>query len=102
MHDEQHLAGAICLTAGRPVRFEARGAGYEILALDGTIWVTIANDPRDYILAAGAAMRLPGRGSVVIETITPFACIRVTEHVRESRVQGSAAAAPAERIGIEA
>lgn len=102
-HDEHEIAGAICLTMGVPLRLEPAAGGREIHAVDGRIWVTEENDVSDYLAASGGTVRLPGCGAIVVETLTPFACIKVREINREGIRRGTEIGAPRERgIGIEA
>jgi hypothetical protein len=44
----------------RPVRVEC---------LIGTLWVTMENDPRDYILQRGESVLLQGPGQIVIQSL---------------------------------
>lgn len=102
-HDEQRIAGAVCLTMGVPLRLEPAAEGWEIHAVDGRIWVTEENDMSDYLASPGGTVRLPGCGAVVVETLTPFACIRIREVDRAGVRRGTEIGAPRERgIGIEA
>ncbi|HWR12769.1 MAG TPA: DUF2917 domain-containing protein [Rectinemataceae bacterium] len=42
-----------------------------LLVTDGQLWVTIQNDPNDYILDAHRAMNIPNRKLVLVEAEKP-------------------------------
>lgn len=100
--DELEIASAICLTMGSPMRLEANGNELEIEVVDGRIWITEENDPADYILAAGEHIWQQGRALVVIEPLTPFACIRVMAQGRIVWPADAGATASTTEISMEA
>ncbi len=93
---------AICLTTGNVWCHEPNGKMLELLALDGDIWVTEQGNPADYIVRAGHILRLPGAGLIVVESLTPFACIRACEGEQSAAGTGAAEATPdVPAIGVQ-
>lgn len=45
------------------------GFGQRIEALSGSLWITIDNDTRDIVLAAGEGFRIDGSGGVLISAL---------------------------------
>lgn len=101
-HDELEIASAICLTMGSPIRLSPHGNELEIEVVDGKVWITEENDPADYILAPGEHIWQQGRAVIVIETLTPFACIKVMDGGSGSWPAGAGAAASETKISMEA
>ena len=48
------------------LNIEAR-AGFSVACEGGLVWVTVEGEPDDHWLVAGDALRLAGRGRVIIE-----------------------------------
>jgi hypothetical protein len=42
------------------------GQGFEVVCLDGAVWVTQSNDPRDIVLEAGESFVLDKRGLALV------------------------------------
>ena len=66
----------------KPVRLPARairriedGAGLEVTVLDGTVWITQAEDLRDIILGEGQSFVLDRNGRAVIYAIKDAAFV---------------------------
>jgi hypothetical protein len=102
-HDVLDIVNAICLTTGNVWRREPAGRGVEVLSLDGDIWITEEGNPNDYLLRAGQSILFPGPGLIVVEPLTPFACIRIYEGEQAGRHAGAETpASEVPPIGIEA
>ena len=69
------IAGLICVNEGVPLHFE--GSVVNVIAVDGSAWITREGDGNDYVVGPGDELRLVGEGLVVIEALTPLACVRV-------------------------
>ena len=74
---------------GRPLRLGAhdllrvrRGVGLEIRALDGHLWVTQDNDPRDVVLRPGETFRPDRNGRVLVAPLGTTAHVVVTASSR--------------------
>lgn len=61
-------SGEVCLRPGQLVRI-AQASGLRIRCMAGTIWITVAGEPLDVILAPGLAYRITSQGLTLIESI---------------------------------
>ena len=66
----------------KPVRLSARtvhciegGKGLQITAIDGTVWITQAGDPRDVILTRGHSFILDRKGRAVVYALKDAAIV---------------------------
>jgi hypothetical protein len=67
--DEQK-GNRIQLSANRIFRIDQRLGDMEIQALGGTLWVTLPNDPQDYLLRSGERVTVRRKGTVLLEALT--------------------------------
>jgi Protein of unknown function (DUF2917) len=67
--------GLICINEGSPRHVE--GSDLKVINVDGSAWITLEGDQHDYVIGPGEEIRLVGEGRVVIEALTPLACVRV-------------------------
>jgi hypothetical protein len=68
--DDQPQNNRIQLSANRIFRIDQRLGDMEIQALNGTLWVTLPNDPHDYILNAGERLSVRTRGAILLEALS--------------------------------
>jgi hypothetical protein len=59
-------SAALHLPRGKSVRVRD-GAGSTVQVLEGTIWITEENNPRDVVLGRGQRFRLARRGLAIVE-----------------------------------
>lgn len=62
--------GAIQLSPRRVFRIDQRLGDMEIEALGGTLWMTLPNDPNDYVLRCGDRMSVRTKGTVLLQALT--------------------------------
>jgi hypothetical protein len=67
---DEHKGNRIQLSANRIFRIDQRLGDMEIQALGGTLWVTLPNDPKDYVLRSGERMTVRRKGTVLLEALT--------------------------------
>ena len=60
----------IQLSARRIFRIDQRLGDMEIEALGGTLWVTLPNDPHDYVLRSGERVTVRSKGAVLLEALS--------------------------------
>jgi hypothetical protein len=60
----------IQLSARRIFRIDQRLGDMEIEALGGTLWVTLPNDPNDYVLRKGDRVSVSTKGTVLLEALS--------------------------------
>lgn len=71
MRIELQSAG-LTLARGKPIRVRG-GAGSTLKVLQGSVWVTEENNPRDFVLQPGQRLRLAGSGLAIIEAFSDAA-----------------------------
>ena len=54
------------------------GAGSTVCALEGTVWITEENHPRDIVLQGGACYRLRHRGLAIVNSLGGHASVAFT------------------------
>lgn len=59
-------SAALHLSRGKSVRVRD-GAGSTVQVLEGAIWITEENNPRDVVLRRGQRFRLARRGLAIVE-----------------------------------
>ena len=62
--------GAIQLSPRRVFRIDQRLGDMEIEALGGTLWMTLPNDPNDYVLRRGDRMSVRAKGTVLLQALS--------------------------------
>lgn len=62
--------GAIQLSPRRVFRIDQRLGDIEIEALGGTLWMTLPNDPNDYVLRRGDRMSVHAKGTVLLQALS--------------------------------
>jgi hypothetical protein len=60
----------IQLSARRIFRIDQRLGDMQIEALGGTLWVTLPNDPTDYVLRKGDRVSIKPKGTVLLEALS--------------------------------
>lgn len=60
----------IQLSARRIFRIDQRLGDMQIEALGGALWVTLPNDPNDYILRKGDRVSVRSKGVVLLEALS--------------------------------
>lgn len=61
-------AGAVSLPPNQTLRLRD-AAGTTVRALDGAVWITEENQPKDIVLERGAAYRLKTRGLAIVNAL---------------------------------
>jgi DUF2917 family protein len=61
-------AGAVKLAANQTLRLRD-GAGSTVCAVEGAVWITEENQPRDIVLEAGSCYRLRNAGLAIINAL---------------------------------
>jgi hypothetical protein len=61
-------AGAVQLGPNQTLKLRD-SAGSTVCALEGSVWITEENQPRDIVLSAGACYRLRNRGLAIINAL---------------------------------
>jgi len=67
-------AGAVRLNPHQTLRLRD-SAGSTVCALEGSVWITEENQPRDIVLAKGNCYRLRSRGLAVINPLGGAAAV---------------------------
>lgn len=57
------------IAPGHAMSATVAGPAPSVVAIDGTVWVTQAGDPRDHVLHPGERLALGGRGRVAIQAL---------------------------------
>lgn len=68
--DGRQAKDRIQLSANRIFRIDQRLGDMEIQALNGTLWVTLTDDPQDYVLKGGDRLSVRGKGTVLLEALS--------------------------------
>jgi hypothetical protein len=67
-------AGAVRLAPNQTLRV-VDGAGSTVCAVEGSVWITEENDPRDIVLEAGGCYRLKQPGVALLNSLTGEASV---------------------------
>jgi len=67
-------AGAVKLSPNQTLRV-VDGAGSTVCAVEGAVWITEENDPRDIVLEAGSCYRLKQPGVALLNSLTGEASV---------------------------
>lgn len=67
-------AGAVSLSPNQTLRLRD-AAGTTVKALDGAVWITEENQPKDIVLERGAVYRLKSRGLAIVNALGGGAAI---------------------------
>jgi hypothetical protein len=67
-------AGAVRLAPNQTLRV-VDGAGSTVCAVEGAVWITEENDPRDIVLEAGHCYRLKRAGVAILNSIAGEASV---------------------------
>jgi hypothetical protein len=67
-------AGAVKLSPNQTLRV-VDGAGSTVCAVEGAVWITEENDPRDIVLEAGRCYRLKQPGVALLNSLTGEASV---------------------------
>ena len=67
-------AGAVRLAPNQTLRV-VDGAGSTVCAVEGTVWITEENDPRDIVLEAGHCYRLKHEGVALLNSLSGEASV---------------------------
>ena len=67
-------AGAVQLEPNQTVRV-LDGAGSTVCALEGSVWITEENQPRDIVLKPGTCYRLRERGVALVNSLGGSAAV---------------------------
>ncbi|HYG54753.1 MAG TPA: DUF2917 domain-containing protein [Burkholderiales bacterium] len=70
-------SGAVQLTGDQTLKLRD-GAGATVCAVQGTVWITEENEPRDIVLAQGNCYRLRHAGVAVINALGGGAAVAFT------------------------
>jgi hypothetical protein len=62
-------SAALRLTRGKAIRVRD-GAGSTLQVLEGWVWITEENNPRDVVLRPGERFRLAGSGLAIVEAFS--------------------------------
>ncbi len=68
--DGRQTKDRIQLSANRIFRIDQRLGDMEIQALNGTLWVTLTDDPQDYVLKDGDRLSVRGKGTILLEALS--------------------------------
>ena len=66
--------GAVKLAANQTLRV-VDGAGSTVCAVEGSVWITEENQPRDIVLKPGACYRLRERGLALVNALGGTAAV---------------------------
>ncbi|MGH8668492.1 MAG: DUF2917 domain-containing protein [Burkholderiales bacterium] len=67
-------AGAVRLAPNQTLRV-LDGAGSTVCAVEGAVWITEENQPRDIVLQAGGCYRLRHQGLAIINALGGYAAV---------------------------
>ena len=67
-------SGAVKLGANQTLRV-VDGEGTTVCAVEGSIWITEENQPKDIVLQAGACYRLRQRGVAILNSLGGTAAV---------------------------
>jgi hypothetical protein len=67
-------AGAVKLAPNQTLRV-IDGAGSTVCAVDGAVWITEENEPRDIVLEPGACYRLKRAGVALLNSLSNNASV---------------------------
>ncbi len=70
-------AGAVKLAPNQTLRV-VDGAGSTVCAVEGAIWITEENDPRDIVLQAGNCYRLEREGVAILNPLSGEASVSLS------------------------
>ena len=70
-------AGAVRLAPNQTLRV-VDGAGSTVCAVDGAVWITEENDPRDIVLEPGNCYRLKRGGVAVLNSLSGEASVSLS------------------------
>jgi hypothetical protein len=54
------------------------GAGSTVCAVEGAVWITEENDPRDIVLEAGSCYRLKREGVAIVNPLSGEASVSLS------------------------
>jgi hypothetical protein len=66
--------GAVKLEPNQTLRV-VDGAGSTVCAVEGSVWITEENQPRDIVLKPGACYRLRERGLALVNSLGGYAAV---------------------------
>jgi len=67
-------SGAVRLAANQTLKV-VDGAGSTVCAVDGAVWITEENQPRDIVLEAGGCYRLAHDGVAIVNSLSGEASV---------------------------
>ena len=70
-------SGAVRLRANQTLKV-LDGAGSTVCALEGAVWITEENQPRDIVLEPGACYRLQHPGTALVNSLGGRAAVTLT------------------------
>lgn len=70
-------AGAVTLGPNQTLRV-VDGAGSTVCAVEGAVWITEENDPRDIVLQAGSCYQLRREGVAVLNPLSGEASVSLS------------------------
>ena len=70
-------AGAVRLAPNQTLRV-VDGAGSTVCAVEGAVWITEENDPRDIVLEAGHCYRLRRDGIAILNSLSGEASVSLS------------------------
>ena len=70
-------AGAVKLSPNQTLRV-VDGAGSTVCAVEGAVWITEENDPRDIVLEAGNCYRLRHEGVAIVNSLSGEASVSLS------------------------
>jgi len=70
-------AGAVRLAPNQTLRV-VDGAGSTVCAVEGAVWITEENDPRDIVLQAGNCHRLTREGVAILNPLSGEASVSLS------------------------
>lgn len=67
-------AGAVKLSPNQPLRLR-EAAGSTVCAVEGSVWITEENQPRDIVLEPGGCYRLRSAGLAIVNSLNGEASV---------------------------